>query len=84
MDKQRLINFPPGAEAGDPYSIWVFDGTVWMLDPDQSQTSVRWEDLVDKPQQIDALGIDNEVSSGAYIAEPGKAKPEAFWSEKKL
>lgn len=83
MSRPKIINFPPGAEQGDPYSIWTFDGSVWILDPDQAGTSVRWEDLVDKPQQIDELGINNAVTGGPYTPRQGKSEPEKFWSDEK-
>jgi hypothetical protein len=61
------VPFPPSPQAGDVYSIWKYDGLYWMLDPDQTTGgAVEWERLLDKPQQIDALGIENLVSSGAY------------------
>ena len=62
------VPFPPSPEVGSVYSIWKFDGVYWMLDPDQATGgAVEWENLIDKPQQIDALGLDNVVSSGAYV-----------------
>ena len=79
---KRLINFPPGAQPGDTFSLWVFDGNLWNLDQ-ASGASVKWADLEDKPGSIDSLGIDNEVSSGAYVPAPGKIKADKFWSEKK-
>ena len=49
--------------------IWKFDGLYWLLDPDQATGgAVEWAKLVDKPQSIDALGIDNVVSSGGLPA----------------
>jgi len=81
---KRIINFPPGASAGDKYSLWTFTGSLWELDPEQATLSVKWEDLLDKPEPIDQLGIDNEVNSGSYVANQGKREPEKFWSEKKL
>ena len=66
------VPFPPSPSTGDVYSIWKFDGLYWMLDPDQATGgAVEWEQLLDKPQQIDALGLDNIVSSGAYQPEKG-------------
>ena len=66
------VPFPPSPSTGDIYSIWKFDGLYWMLDPDQATGgAVEWEQLLDKPQQIDALGLDNIVSSGAYQPEKG-------------
>ena len=61
------VPFPPSPQVGDVYSIWKYDGLYWMLDPDQATGgAVEWSKLIDKPQQIDALGIENIVSSGAY------------------
>lgn len=81
MNKPRIINFPPGADEGDAYSLWVFDGLVWLLNSETAGTNVRWEDLVDKPQQIDELGIRNAVTGGPYITKQGKKNPEGFWSD---
>ena len=79
--KPRSVPFPPSPIAGDVYSIWKFDGVYWMLDPDQVEQGVTtWDELEDKPQQIEALGYDNEVSSGAYQpARKGLEESADFW-----
>jgi len=79
--KPRSVPFPPSPEAGATYSIWKFDGVYWMLDPDQMDKGVTtWDELEDKPQQIEALGYDNEVSSGAYQpARKGLEESPDFW-----
>jgi hypothetical protein len=79
--KPRSVPFPPSPEVGDPYSIWKFDGVYWMLDPDQMEGSVTtWDELKEKPQSIEALGYDNEVSSGAYQpARQGAEDAAEFW-----
>jgi len=79
--KPRSVPFPPSPTVGDVYSIWKFDGVYWMLDPDQVEQGVTtWDDLADKPQQIEALGYDNEVSSGAYPpARKGLEESADFW-----
>jgi hypothetical protein len=80
--KPRSIPFPPTPEAGDPYSIWKFDGVYWMLDPDQMQGAItKWDELEEKPESIEALGYDNEVSSGAYQSARQSAEEAAeFWN----
>jgi hypothetical protein len=80
------VPFPPSPDTGSVYSIWKFDGLYWMLDPDQATGgAVEWEKLIDKPQQIDALGLDNVVSSGAYQPVKGMSEKEAgdSWSKNK-
>ena len=79
--KPRSVPFPPSPTVGDVYSIWKFDGVYWMLDPDQVEQGVTtWDDLADKPQQIEALGYGNEVSSGAYPpARKGLEESADFW-----
>lgn len=76
------VPFPPSPTTGDVYSIWKFDGLYWLLDPDQATGgAVEWSNLIDKPQPIDALGIENVVSSGPYQPAKGiqeKDAPESW------
>lgn len=80
------VPFPPSPNTGDVYSIWKFDGLYWLLDPDQATGgAVEWAKLIDKPQSIDALGIDNVVSSGGYQPAKGIQKKDATdsWEKNK-
>ena len=80
------VPFPPSPNSGDVYSIWKFDGLYWLLDPNQATGgAVEWAKLIDKPQSIDALGIDNVVSSGGYQPAKGiqaKDAPDS-WEKNK-
>ena len=72
------VPFPPSRSTGDVYSIWKFDGLYWLLDPDQATGgAVEWQQLLSKPQQIDALGLDNTVSSGPYQPAKGISDKDA-------
>ena len=79
------VPFPSAPEKDDTYSIWKFDGLYWLLDPAKSGSgTVAWASLVEKPESIDSLGIDNEVSSGPYQSDAMTAEKDApkFWSKK--